>query len=69
MDPYLGFSKALGSLRQRDPLWPYLFMLAMEALSCLHERARKGGHLLSFTMRSKGGKGAKVSHMLFTNDT
>ncbi|RVW48921.1 hypothetical protein CK203_091247 [Vitis vinifera] len=34
-------------------------MLAMEALSCLHERARKGGHLLSFTMRSKGGKERK----------
>ena len=54
---------------QGDPLSPYLFVIAMEALSCLLQRAVNGGFLLAFKVRGQGGEGAEVSHLLFTDDT
>ncbi|RVW76410.1 hypothetical protein CK203_056618 [Vitis vinifera] len=62
------FLQSSKGLRQGDPLL-YLFMLATEVLNCLPRRAREGGYLSGFKVRSKGGEGMEVSHLLFVNDT
>lgn len=56
-------------LRQGYPLSPYLFVLAMETLSLLLKRAKEGGFILGFKVGGKGGKGVKVSHFPFVDDT
>ena len=65
----LGFFQSFRGLRQGDPLSPYLFVLAMEALSCLLRRAREGGYLTDFKVNGKGGEGLEVTHLLFADDT
>ena len=41
----MGFFPSSKGLRQGDPLFPYLFVIAMEALSCFLQRATKGGYI------------------------
>lgn len=48
---------------------PYLFAIAMEALSSLLLRARKGGFISRFKVKGRGGEGKEVSHLPFANDT
>ena len=55
-------------MRQGDLLSSYLFVLAMETLNCLLERAREGGFLLDLKVNGRVGVGLEVSHVLFTND-
>ena len=64
-----GSFQILRDVRHGDPLSPYLFVLAMEALGCLLKRAREGGYLLGFKVNSRGGEGLEISHMLFVDDT
>ena len=64
-----GSFQILRDVRHGDPLSPYLFVLAMEALGCLLERAREGGYLPGFKVNSRGGEGLEISHMLFVDDT
>ena len=56
-------------LRQGDPLSPYLFLLAMEALSQLLSRARNGNFISGFRVGGRGSEGLFVSHLLFADDT
>ena len=65
----LVFFQSFRGLRQGDPLSPYLFVIAMEALSCLLKRAVSGGFLLAYKVRGRGGEGAHVCHLLFVDDT
>ena len=65
----LGFFQRSKGLRQGDPLSPYLFVLAMEALSCLLGRAMEYDFLTSFKVNGRGGEGLKVTHLLFIDDT
>ena len=64
-----GFFQNSRGLRQQDPLSPYLFVIAMEALSCLLKRAKEGGFLSGWRIRGKGKKRGKISHLLFVDDT
>ncbi|RVW21077.1 hypothetical protein CK203_106156 [Vitis vinifera] len=57
------------SLRQGDPLSPYLFVIAMEVFTCLLRRAISGGFLFGWRVRVRSGKGILISHLLFDDDT
>ena len=63
------FFQSSRGLRQGDPLSPYLFVIPMEALSCLLRRAVCGGFLSTCQVRGRGRERVKVSHLLFADDT
>ncbi|RVW49203.1 putative ribonuclease H protein [Vitis vinifera] len=66
----MGFGeKWIGGLRQGDPLSPYLFVLGMEALSSLINRAVRGGFLSGCRIGGREGVGIQVTHLLFADDT
>ena len=56
-------------LRQRDPLSPYLFVIVMEVLSSLINRAMSGGFFSSCRVKEKCRDGARITHLLFIDDT
>ena len=65
-----GFFQSSRGLRQGDLLSPYLFVLAMEALSCILERARESGFLSGFKVSGGNAEeGLEISHLLFVDDT
>ncbi|RVW40956.1 putative ribonuclease H protein [Vitis vinifera] len=47
----VGFFQSIRGLRQRDPISPYLFVLGMEALSCLINKAVREGFLSGCRLR------------------
>ena len=48
---------------------PYLFVIGMEALSCLINKAVEGGFLSGCSFGGKGRDGLIISHLLFSDDT
>ena len=64
-----GLFQSSRDLRQGDPFSPYLFVIVMEARSCLLKRAVGGGFLLACQVREREGEGVKVSHLLFADNT
>ena len=64
-----GFFQSFRGLRHGDPLSPYLFVIVMEALSCLLKRAKEGGFLLGWQLSGRGGVGVEITHLLFADDT
>ena len=63
------FFSTFKGLRQEDPLSPYLFVLIMEAFSCLISRAEEKGFIRGFKVMGRRGVGASISHLLFADDT
>ena len=64
-----GFFQGSRGLRQKDPLSPYLFVIVMEAFSCLMKRAVDGGFLTPCLVRGRRGEGVQITHLLFADDT
>ena len=64
-----GFSQNSRSLRQGDPLSPYLFVIGMEALSRLLNRAIDGNYLSGSKIAEMDGIGTFISHLLYADDT
>lgn len=64
-----GFFQSSRGLRQGDPLSPYLFVIVMEAFSCLLKRAKEGGFLSGWQLSGRGGVGVEITHLLFVDDT
>ena len=60
-----GFFQSLRGLRQGDPFFPYLFVIAMKVFSCLLRRAISGGYLSGWRVRGRSGEGILISHLLF----
>ena len=62
------FFKALGT-EARDPLFSYLFILAMEALSCLLMKNREGDFIFGFRVRRRDYKGVEMTHLVYAYST
>ena len=60
-----GFFRSSRGLRQGDPLSPYLFVIGIEALSCLLNRAVEG----NFITGCRDGGEIVISHLLYPDDT
>ena len=53
---------------QGNPRSSYLFVIWMEALSRLIDRAVEGGFLSGYKFAGRGGEGLVISYMLYAND-
>ena len=56
-DTSTGFFQSSSGLRQRDPLSPYLFVIAMEMFSCFLKRAVDGGFLSGCRVKGRSEEG------------
>ena len=64
-----GFFPSSRGLRQDDPLSPYLFVIGMEALSCLINRVVEGNYLSSIRIANGRGEELAISHLIYADDT
>ena len=64
-----GFFGSSRGLRQGDPLSPYLFVIGMEALSCLLKRAVEGNFISGCRFGGRDGGEIVISHLLHVDDT
>ena len=66
---HAGFFPSSRGLRQGDPLSPYLFVIGMEALSCMINQAVDGNYLSGSSVAIGRGEDLSISHLLYADDT
>ena len=64
-----GFFVSSRGLRQEDPLSPLLFVIVMESLSQLMDRATSREYISSFSIGTAERNSIMISHSLFADDT
>ncbi|XP_059301796.1 uncharacterized protein LOC132053699 [Lycium ferocissimum] len=63
-----GFFQSSRALRQRDPLSPFLFLLAMEGLNYMIRKAKTNGWIKGFGTQTNRGKDMESTHLLYVDD-
>ena len=56
-------------LRQGEPLSPYLFVLGIEALSLMIDKAAEGGYISGYSFKGRNNTVKQITHLLFADDT
>ena len=64
-----GFFRSSRGLRQGDPLSPYLFVIEMEAPSCMLKRVVEGNFIFGCRFSGRDGGDIVISHLLYVDDT
>ena len=64
-----GFFRSSRGLRQGDRLSPYLFVIGMEALSCLLKLVVEGNFISGCRFSGRDGGDIVISHLLYVDDT
>ena len=64
-----GFFRSTKGLRQGDPLSPYLFVIGMEALSCLLKCTVEGNFISGRKFVGRDGGEQTISHLVYANET
>lgn len=65
----IGFSRARRSLRQGDPLSPFLFLLAREGLNSMVKTTNMNGWLRGFNVATEGRDNLEVTHLQYADDS
>ena len=64
-----GFFRSSKGLRQGDPLSHYLFVLGMEALLLMIDKATEGGYISGYIFKGRDNIVKQITHLLFVDDT
>ena len=64
-----GFFPSSRGLKQGDPLSPYLFVIGMEALSCMINRAVDDNYIFGSRVAIGREEDMSISHLLYADDT
>nr|XP_016435896.1 PREDICTED: uncharacterized protein LOC107762088 [Nicotiana tabacum] len=64
-----GFFQYQRGLRQGDPLFPFLFIIAMEGLNDLVKVAQTNEWIRGFKVSSRANSNMRISHLQYADDT
>ena len=64
-----GFFGSSRGLRQGDRLSPYLFVLGIEALSLIIDKAVEGGYIFGYIFMGRDNTAKQITHLLFADYT